>query len=83
MEFHKELAKHLKRLNRSIRRLVAQSREFDELRTLLREHRVELAVYVVPLVSGKPQGEDLRFELTDDDRKFLKQAGLRFSEEAP
>ena len=81
MEFHKALAKHLKKLNRSIRRLVAHSREFEELRKLLKEHRVELAVYVVPLVSGKPHGEDLKFELTDDDRTFLKQAGLKFSEE--
>jgi hypothetical protein len=80
MEFHKELATHLKKLNRSIRRLVAQSREFEDLRKLLKSHKVELAVYVVPLVSGKPQ-EDLKFELTDDDRNFLKQAGLKFSEE--
>lgn len=80
MEFHKALATHLKKLNRSIRRLVAQSREFEDLRTLLKSHKVELAVYVVPLVSGKPQ-EELKFELTDDDHKFLKQAGLKFSEE--
>ena len=82
MEFQKELAKYLKRLNRSIRKLVAHSREFEDLRKLLQEQRVELAIYVVPLVGGKPQGEELRFELTDDDRKFLKQAGIIFSGEA-
>ena len=81
MDVQKELAKHLKRLNRSIRKLVAHSHEFEDLRKLLQGQRVELAIYIVPLVGGRPQGEELRFELTDDDRKFLKQAGLSFSEE--
>ena len=78
MELQKRLARHLKRLNHAIRRIVAQSREFDELRKMLREERVELAIYVVPLIGGKPHGEELRFELTEDDRKFLKSAGIKF-----
>ena len=78
MELQKRLAKHLKRLNTAIRRIVAQSKEFDELRQMLREEHVELAIYVVPLVGGKPQGEELRFELTEDDHKFLKSAGIKF-----
>jgi len=78
MEFEKRLARHLKRLNRAIQKLVAQSTEFGELRKLLREDRVELAIYVVPLVGGKPAGEELRFELTDSDKYFLRQAGIRF-----
>ena len=77
-ELQKRLAKHLKLLNRAIRRLVAKSPEFDDLRKLLREEQVELAIYVVPVVGGKPAGEELRFELTDADREFLKQAGIRF-----
>ena len=72
------LARHLKRLNKAIQRIVAQSEEFGELRKLLREEQVELAIYVVPLIGGKPAGEELRFELTDADRNFLKQAGIRF-----
>ena len=78
MDLHKRLAQHLKRLNKAIRRLVAKSAEFEELRKLLRDEQVELAVYVVPLIGGKPSGEELRFELTDDDLKFLKKAGIRF-----
>ena len=78
MDFQKRLAQHLKRLNKAIRRLVAKSSEFEDLRTLLREEHVELAVYVVPLIGGKQVGEELRFELTDDDVKFLKKAGIRF-----
>ncbi len=82
MDLQKRLAKHLKRLNNSIRRLVARSREFDDLRKLLREEHVELAIYVVPVIGGKPAGEELRFELTEDDRKFLRKAGIRFGDDA-
>ena len=78
MGIEKRLAKHLRRLNKTIQKLVAQAPEFGELRKLLREERVELAIYVVPLIGGKPAGEDLRFELTDADRRFLKEAGIRF-----
>ena len=78
MEIEKRLAKHLKRLNRAIQKLVAQSDDFGELRKMLREEQVELAIYVVPLIGGKPAGQEIRFELTDSDRSFLKQAGIRF-----
>ena len=82
MDLHQRLAKHLKLLNRAIRRLVARSKEFEELRALLREEQVELAIYVVPVIGGKPAGvgEELRFELTDEDRKFLRKAGIRFAD---
>lgn len=78
MEIEKRLAKHLKRLNKAIQKIVAKSDDFGELRRMLREERVELAIYVVPLIGGKPAGDELRFELTDADRHFLKQAGLQF-----
>jgi hypothetical protein len=80
MELEKRLAKHLKRLNKAIQKVVARSSEFRDLRRMLREERVELAIYVVPLIGGKPAtaGDELRFELTDADQSFLKQAGIRF-----
>ena len=78
MGIEKRLAKHLKRLNRAIQKIVAQSVEFGELRRMLREEQVELAIYVVPLVGGKPAKNELRFELTDSDKSFLKQAGITF-----
>ena len=77
MGIEKRLAKHLKRLNKAIQKIVAQSAEFGELRKMLREDQVELAIYVVPLVGGKPATDELRFELTDSDKSFLKQAGIR------
>jgi hypothetical protein len=72
------LTKHLTRLNKAIRRLVASSKEFEALRKLLREQQMELAIYVVPLIGGRPTGQELRFELTDQDRTFLKKAGIKF-----
>ncbi len=77
MEIEKQLEKHLKRLNRTIRKLVAQAPEFRDLRRLLREEAVELAIYVVPLIGGKPVGDEMRFELTESDRQFLKSVGIR------
>ena len=74
----RQLAKHLKKLNKAIHQLIARSEECGDLRKLLREQRVELAIYVVPLVGGKPVGNESRFELTDEDRSFLKQAGITF-----
>lgn len=79
MGIEKRLAKHLKRLNRAIQKIVAQAPEFGELRKMLRQEQVELAIYVVPLIGGKPAtAEEMHFHLTDDDRSFLKQAGIRF-----
>ena len=78
MGFERQLAKYLKRLNRAIQKLVAQSDDLAELRKLLREEKVDLAIYVVPLVGGRSSGGELKFELTDQDRFFLKQAGIRF-----
>ena len=78
MDLQKRLAKHLTQLNKAIRRLVAKSTEFEDLRKLLREGKVELAIYVVPIIEGKTPNEELRFELTEDDRKFLKKAGIKF-----
>ena len=78
MELQRQLAKHLGKLNKSIRRIVAKSAEFGELRRLLRTQQVELAIYVVPVLKGQEKTSELPFELTEDDRKFLKQAGISF-----
>jgi len=81
MEFQDQLAQHLRLLNKTIRRLVAKSAKFEDLRRLLRDEQVELAIYVVPMVGGRAVGTEMRFELTDQDRQFLKQAGIRFDDQ--
>jgi hypothetical protein len=78
MDLQQRLVKHLKRLNRTIRKVVAKAPEFQDLRGLLRKEQVQLAIYVVPIIGGKPAGQELHFQLTDDDRKFLKEAGISF-----
>ena len=77
-DLQRQLAKHLAKLNKAIRRIVAKSGEFGELRKLLRTQQVELAIYVVPVLKGHAKPMELPFELTEDDRKFLKQAGISF-----
>jgi hypothetical protein len=80
-DVHKQLARQLKRLNGTIQRLVARSKEFGELRHLLRSGQVQLAIYVVPVIGGQPMvTQEMRCELTEEDRAFLKQAGLTFGE---
>ncbi len=81
MDMQKQLAKQLKRLNITIQRLVAKSKDFGELRHLLRSGQVQLAIYVVPVIGGKPAAtEEIQSRLTDEDRAFLKQAGISFEE---
>ena len=78
MGIERQLAKHIRLLNKALRRLVLRSAELKELRHFLRREELELAIYVVPLVKGKSATPPLRFELTDADRTFLKHAGIRF-----
>ncbi len=80
MDLQRRLVKHLKRLNKTIRKVVARAPEFQDLRDLLRKEQVQLAIYVVPIIGGKPAGGEFRFELTEEDRKFLKEAGITFQE---
>ena len=78
MDIEKRLGKHLKKLNKAIQKLVAQSPEFGQLRELLRGEQVELAIYVVPLINGEPAGDEANFKLTESDKNFLKKAGIKF-----
>ena len=74
----KELIKQVRKLHKTLQKLVARSHEFAELRKLLREQHIELAMYVVPILNGTPAADQLRFGLTDTDKAFLKQAGISF-----
>ena len=74
----KELVKQVRKLHKTLQKLVARSHEFAELRKLLRERHIELAMYVVPVMNGAPVAQDLPSELTDTDKAFLKQAGISF-----
>ena len=82
MKFEKELEHQILKLKKVIRKLVLTSKEFEGLRHLLREGSFELQIYLIPLVVGSEgtrlSEEDLRFELTKEDKSFLKRAGITF-----
>ncbi len=81
MKFEKELARQITKLKKVIRKIVLTSKEFEDLRKLLREGSFELQVYLIPLVVGAKstllREEVLRFELTKEDQTFLKRAGIK------
>jgi hypothetical protein len=80
MDIEKQLDKHLKRLNDTIQDLIAQSPEFSDLRKLLRDEDVELAIYVVPLMGQEEHAEEpaVDLKLNDFDKRFLKESGIQF-----
>ena len=82
MKYEKELERQIAKLKKVIRKLVLTSKEFEGLRQLLRDGAFELQIYLIPLVVGSGHdtlsGEDLRFELTKEDKSFLKKAGIKF-----
>ena len=83
MKFEKELERQISKLKKMIRKLVLTSKEFEGLRQLLRDGSFELQIYLIPLVVGSEQPsqlneDDLRFDLTKEDRSFLKRAGIKF-----
>ena len=82
MKIDKELEKQIAKLKRVIRKIVLTSKDFEGLRNLLREGSFELQIYLIPLVLGAEEtaatDEDLKFEMTKEDRSFLKRAGIKF-----
>ena len=82
MKFEKELEHQITKLKKVIQKLVLTSKGFAGLRRLLRDGSFELQIYLIPLVSGAGQGPlqdgELRFELTREDKSFLKKAGITF-----
>ena len=78
MEIERELARHLRKLNKVMQKIVARSGDFAEFRKFLQEEKIQLAIYVVPMTDGKHASDELRPELTETDKTFLKQAGISF-----
>ncbi len=74
-----DMERQVTRLKKAIQRLVVSSREFTGLRKLLRAGQFELQVYLIPMAPGAGKSKErLRLELTAEDRRFLKKAGIRF-----
>ena len=76
----RQLERQITKLKRAIQRLVGSSRDFAILRRLLRTGSCELQIYLVPMAPGAPKSKHVgvRLDLTAEDRRFLKQAGIRY-----
>ena len=86
MDFDREFERYIRRLSRILRKIIAHSKASEELRALLEKGEFEMRLFLVPVLfrAGKKSHPKkrckvpLRFELTEQDRKFLKQVGIRF-----
>ena len=83
MEFDREFEKSLRRISQILRKMILQSKEFRELRSLLKQGKVEMRLFLVPVLFQYEKGSHrkkpaLRFQLTEADKQFLKKVGIRF-----
>lgn len=56
----------------------------DDLRSLIKKMEMEgykVNIGFVSMVSGKGESEQLRFELTPEDKEFLKNIGIAYDED--
>ena len=81
------IGRYIRRLSRLLRNIVLQSKEFEELCLLLEKGELEMRLFLVPILfqpkkKGIPRKKResplLRFELTAQDKQFLKRVGIRF-----
>ena len=88
MSEDRNIDRYIRRLSKILRKMVLRSKEFEELCLLLEKGHFEMRLFLVPILfrsenkgSFKPhkgKHAPLRFELTEQDRKFLKKVGIRF-----
>ena len=88
MNVDRDIDRYIRRLSRILRKMVLDSKEFEELCLLLEKGRFEMRLFLVPILfrteaksrskQRKNKQVPLRFELTEQDKMFLKQVGIRF-----
>ena len=83
MELDREFERSLRRISQILRKIILQSEEFRELRSLLKQGKVEMRLFLVPVLfqyeqKGRRKHPLLRFKLTEEDRRFLKKVGIKF-----
>jgi len=79
---------YIRRLSKILRKIVLRSKEFEELCLRLEKGRYEMRLFLVPILFRSEQASSskkkktkrvpLRFELTEQDKKFLKRVGIQF-----
>lgn len=90
MDLDRDIEQYIRRLSRILRKMILHSKEFEELCALLEKGQIEMRLFLVPLLfraekqgaasskKRKRRHPPLRFELTEQDRQFLKRIGVRF-----
>ena len=76
-----KIRNYMLRLGKIINELLNSS---EELRSLIKEIEAEgykINIGFVSVVSGAGETEELRFEITSEDKKFLEDIGIRYDEE--
>jgi len=76
-----KIRNYMLRLGKIINELLNSS---DELRSLIKEIEAEgykINIGFVSVVSGAGESEELRFEITSEDKKFLEDIGIRYDED--
>ena len=84
MELDREFEHSLRRISQILRKIILQSEEFRELRSLLKQGKVEMRLFLVPILfqyekEGRHRKRpSLQFKLTEEDKHFLKKVGIKF-----
>ena len=84
MELDREFERSLRRISQILRKIILQSEEFRELRSLLKQGKVEMRLFLVPILfqyekgSSRRKRPSLQFKLTKEDKRFLKKVGIKF-----
>ena len=84
MELDREFERSLRRISQILRKIILQSEEFRELRSLLKQGKVEMRLFLVPILfqyekqNRRRKHPPLHFKLTEADKQFLKKVGIRF-----
>ena len=76
-----KIRNYMLRLGKIINELLNSS---EELRSLVKEIEAEgykISIGFVSVVSGAGESEELRFEITSEDKRFLEDIGIRYDED--
>lgn len=84
MESDREFERTLRRISQILRSTILRSEKFRELRSLLKEGKLEMRLFLVPVLfqyekkGHRRKQSALRFQLTEADKQFLKKVGIKF-----
>ncbi len=85
MQDRKKIMKYIRELGKILQENVQNSKEVEGILSKLREEGVALSLNFVAMVSGKSLNfnlgnvgsvEELKFEINDEDKKFLESLGI-------